>query len=254
MGEYLLRSIREEAVVTGKHGRTGTTASVGITLFSGTEAGVSAGDLLAEADIAMYDAKESGRDRCVLFATEGREARMATRLNWVERIRGALARTASCCTARPSWGCRTTSARARSCCCAWWRRTATLVAPGDFLHVAERFDLIQAIDRWVIRHAVELLARMEQTGPETVLEVNVSAKSLTDGDLPGAIARLAGGDRRRSCRPGAGDDRDGRDRERGAGEGLRRGRARAGLRVRASTTSAPASRPSTTSSTWRSTT
>jgi diguanylate cyclase (GGDEF)-like protein/PAS domain S-box-containing protein len=188
VAEYLLRSIREEAVVTGKHGRTGTTASVGITLFSGSEPGVSAGDLLAEADIAMYDAKESGRDRCVLFAVDGREARMATRLNWVERIRSALAEDRFVLHGQAILGLGDDQRPRQELLLRMVEEDGTLIAPGDFLHVAERFDLIQAIDRWVIRRAVELLARLDRNGTKTVLEVNVSAKSLTDGDLPGAIA------------------------------------------------------------------
>ena len=48
-------------------------------------------DLLAEADIAMYDAKEGGRDRCAVFSPTDRGAGMAARLGWVERIRQALA-------------------------------------------------------------------------------------------------------------------------------------------------------------------
>ena len=64
----------------------------------------------------------------------------------------------------------------------------SLIAPGNFLHLAERFDLIQEIDRWVVRRAIDLLAELEQAGRPTVLEVNLSAKSVTDPELPAAIA------------------------------------------------------------------
>ena len=65
-----------------------------------------------------------------------------------------------------------------------------LIPPGTFLYIAERLDLIQEIDRWVVTRAVELLARMQAGGDDVVLEVNLSAKSITDPDLPTLIKSL----------------------------------------------------------------
>jgi EAL domain-containing protein (putative c-di-GMP-specific phosphodiesterase class I) len=62
-----------------------------------------------------------------------------------------------------------------------------LIPPASFLHVAERFDLIQEIDRWVVSHAIDLLARLEREGTPAVLEVNLSAKSVTDPTLAATI-------------------------------------------------------------------
>jgi EAL domain-containing protein (putative c-di-GMP-specific phosphodiesterase class I) len=58
-----------------------------------------------------------------------------------------------------------------------------IVLPEEFLPVAERFDLVQAIDRWVVRHAIELLAESERAGRELVLEVNLSGRSMGDAEL-----------------------------------------------------------------------
>jgi len=63
-----------------------------------------------------------------------------------------------------------------------------LIPPGSFLYIAERFDLIQEIDRWVVSRAVEILAAEQAAGREIVLCVNLSAKSVTDPALPGHIA------------------------------------------------------------------
>jgi EAL domain-containing protein (putative c-di-GMP-specific phosphodiesterase class I) len=57
-----------------------------------------------------------------------------------------------------------------------------LVPPAAFLPVAERIDLIQAIDRWVIRRACEL-----QAGGAGTLSVNLSARSASDPALGGFI-------------------------------------------------------------------
>ncbi len=53
----------------------------------------------------------------------------------------------------------------------------SIVSPGDFLPVAERYGLISEIDRWVLRRAVELAAQGEPT------EFNLSAASIDDPDI-----------------------------------------------------------------------
>ena len=184
----LLRAIREEATVTGVHGRTGTTASAGIALFGGDAGQVSAEELLAEADIAMYDAKEAGRDCAVVFSVEGRNAQMAGRLEWVERIRHALAEDGFVLHGQEILSLTGDERPREELLLRMVADDGSLIAPGNFLHLAERFDLIQEIDRWVVRRAIDLLAELEQAGRPTVLEVNLSARSLTDPELPGTIA------------------------------------------------------------------
>ena len=63
-------------------------------------------------------------------------------------------------------------------------RDGTVIAPNTFLPVAERFDLIGEIDRWVTTEAVKLAA----TGVS--VHFNLSGKSLVDRDLVAEIKRL----------------------------------------------------------------
>ena len=58
-----------------------------------------------------------------------------------------------------------------------------IVTPDEFLPVAERFDLVQALDRWVVRQAIGLIAAAERSGRELVLEVNMSGRSIGDPAL-----------------------------------------------------------------------
>jgi EAL domain-containing protein (putative c-di-GMP-specific phosphodiesterase class I) len=62
------------------------------------------------------------------------------------------------------------------------------IPPGTFLYIAERFDLIQEIDRWVLKRAISLLATQKYAGREIHLQVNLSAKSVTDPDFPDFVA------------------------------------------------------------------
>jgi EAL domain-containing protein (putative c-di-GMP-specific phosphodiesterase class I) len=57
------------------------------------------------------------------------------------------------------------------------------IAPAAFLSVAERFDMIRDIDRFVVGRAIDLLAKHEHAGHPVDLAVNVSGKSLAGPEL-----------------------------------------------------------------------
>ncbi len=57
------------------------------------------------------------------------------------------------------------------------------VPPGAFLATAERFGLIQSIDRWVVMQAIQTLAEQRKIGSNLCLSVNLSAKAITDSEL-----------------------------------------------------------------------
>src|SRR5580692_9184084 len=63
------------------------------------------------------------------------------------------------------------------------------ISPMAFLPTAERCGLVQAIDAWVIRHAIDLIARMARRGQRLELEVNISGASVTDPELLEVIER-----------------------------------------------------------------
>jgi EAL domain-containing protein (putative c-di-GMP-specific phosphodiesterase class I) len=69
-------------------------------------------------------------------------------------------------------------------------RDGDVIPPGAFLPVAERFDLVQEIDRWVVREAIALLAEHERRGHDVIFEVNLSAKSLGEPALVADITEL----------------------------------------------------------------
>ncbi len=186
VAEDLLRTIRSAAKVAGPHAQVGATASIGIALFS-DKPQVTGEELLAEADIAMYDAKEGGRDRCCVYSTSGRDARMAERLSWVERIRRALAEDRFVLHGQRIESLEDDHRLREELLLRMVGDDGELIPPASFLRVAERYGLIQEIDRWVVREAIELLARFERSGVEAVLEVNLSAKSVEDPELPELI-------------------------------------------------------------------
>jgi len=183
LAEDLRLTIRTGAVVAGERGQVGTTASFGIALFGGEAGTPTADELLAEADIAMYDAKETGRDRWAVFSPASRGTGMAGRLGWVERIREALTDDRFVLHGQPIESLKNDPRPRYELLLRMVGDDDELLPPAAFLHVAERFDLIQEIDRWVVGQAIDLLAELQASGVEAVMEVNVSAKSVTDPAL-----------------------------------------------------------------------
>jgi diguanylate cyclase (GGDEF)-like protein/PAS domain S-box-containing protein len=183
VAEDLRLTIRTGAVVAGERGQVGTTASFGIALFGGDAGNPTADELLAEADIAMYDAKEAGRDRWAVFSPASRGTGMAGRLGWVERIREALTHDRFVLHGQPIESLKDDPRPRYELLLRMLGDKDELLPPAAFLHVAERFDLIQEIDRWVVGQAIDLLAELQASGVEAVMEVNVSAKSVTDPAL-----------------------------------------------------------------------
>ena len=85
----LLQVFTEQPITVVGAGARAITASIGVATF---EPQLSGEDVLVNADLAMYDAKDAGRNRIALYrADEHDQARMKGRLGWVSRIQTALA-------------------------------------------------------------------------------------------------------------------------------------------------------------------
>jgi diguanylate cyclase (GGDEF)-like protein/PAS domain S-box-containing protein len=187
----LLEAIRGDAVVTTAKGSRRATASIGIALFPERADHRDGEELLIEADIAMYDAKEAGRDRaCVYDARSSRQQSLEARMTWSEQILEALRDDRFTLYAQPIVPLQGAAGDRYELLVRMLGRDGQVIPPGAFLPVAERFDLVQQIDRWVVREAIELLAAHHRRGHDVIFEVNLSAKSLGEDDLLDDIARL----------------------------------------------------------------
>ncbi len=254
VAEGLLDAIRS-LDPSGWGGRRATvTASVGVAPFDAGSK-LTAEELLVEADIAMYDAKEAGRDRAVAYEPgEERQERMQARMTWAERIREALERDASCCTRSRSSSLNGDPKPRYELLVRMLGEQGDLIPPASFLAIAERFDLSRRSTASSSSTRSRLLAEQQRAGNDICFEVNLSAKSVMDPELPGLIAGELRGGRRRRARALHRDHRDRGDRQHRPRQALRPRAGASSAASSPSTTSAPASRRSTTSSTSASTT
>ncbi len=156
------------------------TVSIGIALFP--QHGDLVEVLLTNADLAMYRAKEEGRNRVCIYSTE-QKTRMESRWTWENRIREALKQNRFVLYVQPILDLRKNKIVGHEALLRMIGEMGELIPPAQFLDIAERYGLIHDIDYWVVREAIHLIERLQQSDNPPYLEVNLSGKSLTDVKL-----------------------------------------------------------------------
>jgi diguanylate cyclase (GGDEF)-like protein len=176
-------------------GETFVTASVGISMAS--RAGMSAEEMLHEADVAMYRAKLSGRDRRAFF-DESMRVEAESRLQRANELHHALQRDEFALLYQPLVALQGEAVVGVEALVRWHHPTEGLVAPDRFIPLAESTGLIVPLGRWIADAALAQAARWQATGGALArlsMAINVSAIQLRE---PGFADELIGlvGDRR----------------------------------------------------------
>jgi diguanylate cyclase (GGDEF)-like protein/PAS domain S-box-containing protein len=190
VAEKLLSALRRSGQATPHNRNHHISISIGIALFKATDE-LTADELVVEADIAMYDAKDAGKDRYAIYEPdEPRRALTFARDNWHERLRAAVEDDLFVLHAQPISPICTSGTPAFELLLRLPDEHGPLIPPGTFLYNAERFGLIEQIDRWVLRQAVGHLSASHAAGMDLMLTVNVSGKTMGDRTLGAYVAAL----------------------------------------------------------------
>jgi diguanylate cyclase (GGDEF)-like protein len=165
--------------------RRRVTASVGVVTFrAARERDV---DVLALADMTMYDAKEAGRNQiAVLDEISAQPPRTGARWQWESRIEEAVENDHFVLHLQPILDLRRQEVGAAEVLLRL-RDGDQLVTPSRFLDIAERAGLVPVIDAWVVRHSVALLSRLHTVQPDFRLEVNLSGLSIGNLEIERVI-------------------------------------------------------------------
>lgn len=143
--------------------------------------GTVAQELLANADLAMFRAKESGRGSMHLYAPdEGLMERVLNRVYWVDKIEQALKEDQFTLHFQPIMALADHTISHHEALVRMNNPVGGLHAPGEFIGVAETTGLIRGIDQWVLKKAIQALAEMQRISPLTKLSVNLSGRSLSN--------------------------------------------------------------------------
>ena len=184
VADELVRALGGQAAVLADQSIR-ITASVGVALFDNH----SEADQLAYADLAMYEAKQAGRNRFAVYRpVKGGTHLGSARLIEAERIRQLIEQDRLLLYSQPILDLKTNEV-------GQYELLLRLpgidgcepLPPSSFLYVAERFGLILAIDSWVVGEAIRLIAAHARAGRRLVLNVNLSGKSLGDPKLVGVV-------------------------------------------------------------------
>ena len=158
--------------------RATMTTSIGIALF---DEDVITENLLVNADLAMYAAKEAGGNRFEVSEDDGEHlSGMQARLGWVDQIRRGLDEDRFVLYCQPILHLASQTVTQWELLLRLTGEDGELIPPAAFIPTAERFGMIQEIDRWVVRQAINALDAYRDWPGGVRFEVNVSGKSMSD--------------------------------------------------------------------------
>ncbi len=160
------------------------TASIGIA--SGSRE--SPGDLLRDADIAMYQAKWDGRNRHVMFEM-GMQDAVQTRMELEMDLRVALENDEFFLVYQPTFDLRNMTPTGMEALIRWNSPSRGIVQPDDFIPLLEETGLIVDIGSWVLAQACTQGVHWREAGHPINIAVNVSARQLDSDEFVHTVQR-----------------------------------------------------------------
>lgn len=180
VAERLTEALAEPVDLPG--GRVVVSASIGVVFVVGRAEPTA---ILRDADLAMYEAKQLGRNRTALFH-DGLRERAVARLEVENALRDAVHYDEMRLHYQPVIRLRDRVMVGVEALLRWERPGLGMIQPNAFVPIATDTGLILPLGRWVIERACEAAARW----PELEVAANLSARQLTDADLVDFVAEV----------------------------------------------------------------
>ena len=188
--ERILDALRPPFAVAGRE--VFLTAGVGIALRMPEDPAASADELVREADIALYRAKAAGKAHAAVF-DPSMNTQILERVNLEADLRRAVDRGEMRLEYEPEVDLQSGRIVGMEALARWEHPGRGLLAPADFVRVAEEAGLIVPIGRWVLGEACRQ-ARAWQGRypgePRLLMSVNLSARELQQPDLVEHVAAV----------------------------------------------------------------
>ena len=184
VAERILELLRKPIDIgDGVHVRL--TASIGIAV--GTRA--STEELLRDADLALYSAKQNGRNRYVVFEDSMQKA-IADRHALEIDLKQAVDHNELFLAYQPTFRLDDRRVGGVEALVRWQHPTRGPIAPDNFIPIAEESGLILEIGRWVAREACAQAAAWRSRGLDLTMAINVSGKQLDEASFAGEIRTI----------------------------------------------------------------
>lgn len=184
--ELLCRRIVEKLGLPFNLGGTTINVGVSVGLAVAPEDGADRVELSRKADIALYDAKASGKGRYAIFAAE-----MDENVRLRQAIESDLRDALIDCKAfelyyQPLYATDSCQLIGAEALIRWHHPTRGLLLPGSFIPVAEETGLIDALGDWSIRQACSAARAWKLS----VIAINISTRQLRDPGFPDRVLQL----------------------------------------------------------------
>lgn len=188
----IIRHLKEPFVIEGHH--LFVTSSIGIALSDAVDRDSRdlSGDLLRNADIALYRAKDKAKARYEVFDPV-RDSRALIRLEMENDLRKAVERGELRVRYQPVFSLENQSVSGMEALVRWQHPEHGLMSPAEFIPLAEETGLIVPIGRWVLQTACRQAREWQRRypgSPHPIMGVNLSLRQFQNPGLAGEVAHI----------------------------------------------------------------
>lgn len=180
----VMQSIIQPISVAGAE--LSVSVSIGISIYPSDGADIDT--LMQHADVAMYHAKQDGRNAFRFFSPE-MNAHVVQRVQMENNLRQAIANNEFIVEYQPEISVDTGMVVGLEALLRWRHPERGLLAPEEFLPVAEASGLIVPIGEWVLQQACAQAARWHDAGQPVFVAVNLSSTQFFHNDLLACVDR-----------------------------------------------------------------
>lgn len=164
------------------------TASIGVTFYPQAEE-VDGDQLIRQADLAMYTAKQAGKNRFHIFDA-AHDQTIRTRHQSLQKIKDALEHKEFVLYYQPKVNMETREIMGAEALIRWNSPQNGLLYPMEFLPMIEDEAISIDIGEWVISEALSRIPEFQEHGLDITISVNVGAKQLLNGHFPERLEYL----------------------------------------------------------------
>ncbi len=186
IGQRILSAVAQPFQLDGRE--LIITCSIGVSLYP--RDGQKAETLLKNANIALYRAKDLGRNNCQFYLS-GATMLSRERLHLETSLRHAVERRQLELYYQPKWDFHTRAITGAEALIRWNHPELGLLSPARFIPIAEDSGLVLPMGEWILRTAVSEVGQLHQDGfPGLRIAVNLSARQFRQADLKDQVREV----------------------------------------------------------------